>query len=169
MVSIKSIMKKHLPIKPHKQKPSYCGPACLKMLFQYHDVFETEKQIGKIAGTTFERGTSLAGMKQAAEHYGFDFFHKDKSSFADIQRLLAKGIAPIVDWFLETEGHYSVVVGLDEKYIYLQDPYIGKKRRINRKTFYGVWFDFPGDFIKDPNKIYLRRLMYLQKKKTPSA
>lgn len=169
MVPINPDMKKHLPIKPHKQKPSYCGPACLKMLFAHQGIHETQKTIGAIAGTTFERGTSLAGMRQAAEHFGFVLKHKDKSGFADIERLLAQGIAPIVDWFLETEGHYSVVVGLDEKYIYLQDPYIGKKRRIDRKTFYGVWFDFPGDFIKDPNQMYLRRLMYLQKKKTPSA
>lgn len=160
-------MKKHLPIKPHTQKPSYCGPACLKMLFAFHGLHETEKKIGEIAGTTFELGTPLAGMKQAAEHFGFTFRHKDLSNFSDIKRLLEKNIAPIVAWFLETEGHYSVVVGLDEKFIYLQDPYIGKKRRLDRVTFYRVWFDFTGDFIKDPKKIYLRRLIYLQKKKTP--
>ncbi|MCC7522640.1 C39 family peptidase [Candidatus Uhrbacteria bacterium] len=157
-------MKKHLPIMPHKQRPSYCGPACLKMLFAHHGIHASEKKIGSIAGTTFERGTSLAGMKQAAEHFGFIFKHKDLSSFADIKRLLEQGIAPIVDWFLESEGHYSVVVGLDEKNIYLQDPYIGKKRRIDRTTFYRVWFDFPGDYIKDPSTMYLRRMMYLKKK-----
>lgn len=156
-------MKKHLPIKPHKQKPSYCGPACLKMLFASHGIHETQKRIGAIAGTTFERGTPLAGMKQAAEYFGFTLKHKDMSGFADIKRLLSKGIAPIVAWFLESEGHYSVVVGLDQKYIYLQDPYIGKKRRLDRVTFYRVWFDFSGDYIKDPNSIYIRRLMYLQK------
>ncbi len=158
-------MKKHIPIKPHRQAPSYCGPACLKMIFSHHGLSKDEKHIGKIAGTTFEHGTSLAGMKKAAEYFGFVFAHKDKSTFADIKRLLDKDVAPIVDWFSVDEGHYSVVVGLDDKKIYLQDPETGGKRAIDRQTFYRVWFDFHGDYIKDPKKIYLRRLIFLQKKK----
>lgn len=158
-------MSKFLPVKAHQQKPSMCGPACLKMVFHYYDTHETEARIAKVAKATFARGTSIKGMAQAANHFGFVLTTKDNATFADIERLLKRGVPPIVDWFSEDEGHYSVVVGLDKKFIYLQDPDIGGLRKMDRQTFFRCWFDFSGDFLRKPEDLNLRRLLTVEPKK----
>ena len=158
-------MPKYLPVKAHRQKPSLCGPSCLKMIFRYYGTHATEAQVARVAKSTWFLGTSIEGMKKAANHYGFTLRTKDNASFSDIQKLLKKGIPPIADWWSETDGHYSVVVGLDAKNIYLQDPELGKIRTMDRRTFYRCWFDFPKDFIRHPGDIQLRRLLIVEPKK----
>ena len=142
-----------------------CGPACLKMIFHYYDTHETEANIAKVAKSTFARGTSIEGMKRAANHYGFELTAKDYATFVDIERLLKRGVPPIVDWFSENEGHYSVVVGLDKKNIYLQDPEMGALRKMDRVTFFRCWFDFSGDYLRKPEDLNLRRLLTIVPKK----
>ena len=39
-----------------------------------------------------------------------------------------------------SDGHLSVVVGIDKENIYLQDPEIGKLRTISRDDFMKVWW-----------------------------
>lgn len=56
------------------------------------------------------------------------------------------------------DGHYSVVAGLDEDYIYLQDPEIGDIRKFTRDDFMRVWFDFIGETIQ-PNELIIRQLI----------
>ncbi|MCX6765192.1 MAG: hypothetical protein NT148_01485, partial [Candidatus Nealsonbacteria bacterium] len=60
------------------------------------------------------------------------------------------------------DGHYSVVIGLDDKFIYLQDPEIGRMRKIKRYDFMRVWFDFKGDYIK-PNELIIRQIIVIFK------
>jgi ABC-type bacteriocin/lantibiotic exporter with double-glycine peptidase domain len=158
-------MPKHLPVEPFRQTPGFCGPACLKMVFQYYDVHTTEAAVAKAGNATRALGVGLAGMKKAAKHFGFTLKAKDHATFSDIQKMLKKGIPPIVDWFSETDGHYSVVVGLDAKNIYLQDPEWGKVHPVNRQDFYRCWFDFDGDFLKTPKELFLRRLMVVEPNK----
>jgi len=56
------------------------------------------------------------------------------------------------------EGHSSVVVGLDDEKIYLQDPEIGGLREISRYDFMKVWFDFSGEYIK-ADELIVRQLI----------
>jgi len=135
------------------------------MVFHYYDVHTTEAAVAKVAKATRSLGVGLAGMKKAANHFGFTLKSKDNASFSDVRKLLKKGIPPIVDWWSETDGHYSVVVGLDAKNIYLQDPEWGKVHPIDRQTFYRNWFDFDDDFLAKPSDLFLRRLMIVEPKK----
>jgi len=74
----------------------------------------------------------------------------------------------IVNWFTKgrldypesevADGHYSVVAGLEDKYIYLQDPEIGKIRKLKRDYFMRVWFDFKGNYIK-PKELIIRQII----------
>ena len=61
------------------------------------------------------------------------------------------------------DGHLSVVVGLDGEHIYLQDPEIGKLRKIARSDFMKVWFDFTGEYINLPDEMIVRQVIAIRK------
>jgi predicted double-glycine peptidase len=152
-----------LPVKSFRQTPSFCGPASLHMVFDYYGIKATEKELAKKALTTSKLGTTAKNMLGAARLYGFKTSLKDRASFQDIKTNLDKKIPVIVDWFSTDEGHYSVVVGLDKKNIYLQDPELGHLRTMDRTTFFRVWFDFDTEFIKTKNDLILRRMIVIYK------
>ncbi len=158
------VMVKLLEVKPFQQTAGYCGPACLKMVFDYFDVHVSEGAIAKVGGAKRSTGMGLEGMRNAAMHFNFSFSSQDDASFSDIQVLLKKGIPPIVDWFSVDDGHYCVVVGLDAKMIHLQDPEFGKIHSLDRQTFFRCWFDFPKDFIGKPCDVFTRRLIVVKPK-----
>ena len=163
-----------LPVKPFQETlfKSMCGPASLKMVFDYYGIEKSEKEIAKLAGTTEDLGTDDQGIKKAAESLGFKVEIKNESLLEDIQTYLNKKIPVIVNWFTRgridyddsqvPDGHYSVVVGLDKEFIYLQDPEIGKLRKIERSDFMKVWFDFTGEYIK-PNELIVRQVIAIQR------
>jgi predicted double-glycine peptidase len=144
-----------------------CGPASLKIILNYFGVKKEEQELADLMGKTC-LGTDDKGMKVAAESLGFQVVIKNESDFADIQEWLDRSVPVIVNWFTRgrsdysdsdvADGHYSVVVGLDENNIYMQDPEIGKMRTINRDDFMRVWFDFSGETIK-ANELILRQLI----------
>lgn len=161
-----------LPVKSFQEtlNQSMCGPASLKMVFDYYGYEKSEKDIAEMCGTTNELGTSAEGIQKAVEEMGLRSEIKDNSSFEDIQKWLDKKVPVIVNWFTRgridypeenvPDGHYSVVVGLDEKFIYLQDPEIGKLRKIEKDDFMKVWFDFKGKYI-EPNELIIRQLIVI--------
>ncbi|MEK9195428.1 MAG: papain-like cysteine protease family protein, partial [Patescibacteria group bacterium] len=95
------------------------------------------------------------------------------STLDDIRRWLDKKVPVIVNWFTRgrmdyddsevPDGHLSVVVGLDDEYIYLQDPEIGVLRKISRDDFMKVWFDFKGEYIEDWDDMIIRQLIAVYK------
>ena len=163
-----------LEVKPFQETLycSYCGPAALKILFSYYGIDKTEKELAKMAGWNKVLGIDDNGMKRAAEKLGFKVKIKNNSSYKDIQKWLGKGVPVIVNWFTRgrndypesetADGHYSIAMGLDDKFIYLQDPEIGKMRKIKRYDFMRVWFDFKGDYIK-PDELIIRQIIVIHK------
>lgn len=166
---------KLLPVKPFQETlgGGYCGPASLKMVLEYFGESYTEKEIAKRCHRDPDLGTSDSDLAKAAQAYGFEAIIKNNASFVDIERWLKKGVPVIVNWFTRgrsdygdsdvPDGHYSVVVGLNGKNIYLQDPEIGKIRKINRDDFLGVWFDFTGRYIK-AGELIIRQIIAIYKK-----
>lgn len=61
------------------------------------------------------------------------------------------------------DGHNSVVVGLNKEYIYLQDPEVGRVRKINRDDFFRVWFDFSSDHIEKWEDMIIRQVIVIYK------
>lgn len=167
-------MKKMLDVKPFQEtlKADMCGPASLKILLSYYGVDKEEKELAKLCGTKKGLGTDDQGIKKAAESLGFKVKIKNNSNFKEIEKWLERKVPVIVSWFTRgradytdadvPDGHYSVVCGLDEKNIYLQDPEIGKIRRIPKEDFLKVWFDFPGQYIK-PEELILRQIIVVYK------
>jgi ABC-type bacteriocin/lantibiotic exporter with double-glycine peptidase domain len=148
-----------------------CGPASLKMIFDYYGVQKSEEEIARMCGTT-KSGTGFKAIKRAAEELGFTVERKNESSFEDIQQWLDKKVPVMVDWFTRgrsdyddsavADGHLSVVVDLDNNFIYLQDPEIGKLRKIERDDFMKVWFDFSGEYIQ-ADELIIRQIIAIYK------
>jgi len=167
-------MKKMLKIKPFQEtlNASMCGPASLKIVLKYYGVDVKEKELAKIAERNKDLGISDKGIEKTAKSYGFKVKIKNNSNFKDIEKWLEKKVPVIVNWFTRgrcdytdsdiADGHYSVVTGLDDKFIYLQDPEIGKIRRLERDDFMRVWFDFRGEYIKS-EELVVRQIIVIYK------
>jgi len=164
-----------LPVKPFQETlhGGFCGPACLKMVLDYYGVNKTEEELAILCNTATDLGTDEKSLKKAAEGLGFKVEIKNLSSFEDIKNWLDKKVPVIVDWFtrgrfdyddsIVADGHYSVVVGLDGEFIYLQDPEIGDLRKIKKEDFERVWFDFTGEYINSWDEMIIRQLIAIWK------
>lgn len=168
-------MNKHLNVAPFQEtlNSGYCGPASLKIVLSYYGIYLSEEELAKRTNTNRDIGTTAEDIKRAAEELGFKAEIKNNSTLADIENWLIKDIPVIVDWFtvgrddypedtISADGHYSIVCGIDDTHLYLQDPEIGKVRKITRDTFERVWFDFTGIFIK-PDELIVRQLVAIYK------
>lgn len=59
---------------------------------------------------------------------------------------------------IHIENNESVVCGIDDKKIYLQDSEIGDMRKLDREDFKTVWFDFRGKYIKS-SELIIRQII----------
>jgi len=131
------------------------------MVLEFYGIKKSEKELAKLSGATVAHGVEAPDMLKIAKKFGFKGFIKDYAAFADIKKYLKQNIPVIVGWFSKDDGHYSVVVGMDKKFIYLQDPEYIKVRKMDLKTFERVWFDFMGDFLKSPKDMIIRRMLVI--------
>ena len=149
---------KHIRLK----QAGLCGPSALKMIMDHYDVIVSEDELCQIAGASIKKGTTYNGLAKAAKHFGFLVFLKEKSSLNDLRYFIRKGIPVIVDWFLEDDGHYSVVVDITARNVTLMDPSLKEgDRKLSTRKFLRIWFDFEGDFIKDPSDLILRLILVI--------
>lgn len=167
-------MNYHLDVKPFQETlhADMCGPASLKIVLDYHGVNKTENELADLTGLVPGLGVDDVNIAKAAESLGFKVEIINESSFEEIEKWLKKGVPVIVDWFTRgrqdyddsdiANGHYSVVIGLDERSIYLQDPEIGGERKITREDFMKVWFDFKGQHLK-PEELIIRQFIAIYK------
>lgn len=168
-------MKKILPIQPFQEtlNAGMCGPASLKIVLAYYGIEKSEKELHSLCETNSELGTNEQGLKRVAELLGMRVKIINESSFEEIEKWLNRNIPVIVNWFTRgradytdsdvADGHYSVVMGLDDENIYLQDPEIGSMRILDREDFLTVWFDFIGKTIKS-NELRIRQIIVIYKK-----
>ncbi len=154
-----------IKLKPFRETPGLCGPASLKMVLDYYGVSASEQELAKLTGSSKEKGTSIEGLIKAVKHFGFNVFVKENSTLNDLKYFIKRNIPVIVDWFAEDDGHYSVVVDINKKNVVLMDPALRKilvyirRRKFSPETFQRVWFDFPGDYIKNPRDLVLRLML----------
>ena len=144
---------------------SLCGTASLRMVFAYYGHHYTEEEISKLCNHTYEFGCTNEDMKRAAISLGFDCYIKDKAELSDIKEQIKLGNPVIVDWFCGDlpDGHASVVVGIDGKFIYILDPLVEDVREIELEDFYRIWFDFLETPIT-PLNLTVRQLIVINRK-----
>ena len=167
-------MEKILKIKPFQEtlNAGMCGPASIKIVLDYYGLEKSEKELARLCQHDKNLGIDDEKIKKVAEGLGFNVKIKSNSNFKDIEKWLDKKVPVIVNWFTKgrqdysesevADGHYSVVTGLDDKYIYLQDPEIGKIRKLKRNDFMRVWFDFKGEYLK-PEELIIRQIIAIYK------
>ena len=166
--------KKILKLKPFQEtlNKGMCGPASIKIVLDYYGIDKTEKELAEMAEWNKDLGIDDKGIEKTAKHFGFKVKIKNNSSFENIEKWLDKKVPVIITWFTRgrcdytdsdiADGHYSVVAGLDDKFIYLQDPEIGKIRKLKRDNFMKVWFDFTGKYV-EPDELIIRQIIALYK------
>lgn len=133
-----------LKVKPFKQKMGFCGPASLKMVLEYFGENKSETQLGKMTNCKPSTGSTAESLLNAAKKLGLKGFIKDNSTIKDLKRLvLKKKIPVIVAWFSWNERHYSVIVDVRPKNVFMQDPELGHARAVKIEEFKQLWFDFP--------------------------
>lgn len=164
-----------LNVKPFQEtlNGSFCGPASLKIVTDYYGFNQTEAELAFLSGKDDILGTNGQSLKKVAEGLGLKVEIKDKAEFGDIETWLEKGVPLILDWFTKgrrddpedgvADGHYSVAIGLDDDFIYLQDPEVGRVRKINREDFYRVWFDFSSNNIEKWEDLIVRQIIAIYK------
>lgn len=181
--------KELLKIKIFQQSDdSLCGPAVIKMVLEYYNKKVEESEITKLCKHTYELGTDDVHMKKAVEKLGFNVVIKNNCTISDLKYWISKKNPVIVDWFSgvleETSknekfiynkklpidigtpnGHSSIVVGVDDEYVYLVDPYIAKIRKMTIVDFMRVWFDFRTPYIKDYKDMIIRQIFVILPKK----
>jgi predicted double-glycine peptidase len=135
------------------------------MVLEYYGINKSEKELVRLTKCTKSDGTTARDIILAAKKLGMNGSIKDYSTLEDIEAELKKRIPVIVDWFSHDEGHYSVIIGLDKGNIYMQDPELGHLRKMKRKAFMTVWFDFDVEYIKSRKDIIIRRMIIIQPRK----
>ncbi|KKS93669.1 MAG: hypothetical protein UV68_C0018G0002 [Candidatus Collierbacteria bacterium GW2011_GWC2_43_12] len=131
-----------LPVKPFQETlhGGFCGPAVIKMVLDFYGIEKSEAGVAILSNKDDDLGIGDEDIKRTLEGEGLKVEIKNFASFEDIQVALDKKAPVIVNWMTRgradydeddlADGHYSIAVGLDDKYIYLQDPEVGRVRKI---------------------------------------
>lgn len=156
-----------LETKRFRQQKARCGPASLKIVANYFGVDVSESRIARLCRVSKVSGTTANNLVAAALKMGLAARVVDGATFSDIARWLRKGVPVIVDWMSighrgasrAATGHYSVVSGLTADEITLEDPAIGRKRRLARPLFLSLWYDFRYLSPRKSEDLVLRRMV----------
>ena len=125
-----------LPVPLVRQAHPYsCGAAALLgVLFYWQAEDSGEAALYKDLATTEEDGTAPEGLVRGARSHGLTAGLRRGLTVEDLRRALARGETAIVDiqaWREDEkiawkdrweDGHYVVLVAMDERYAYFMDP-----------------------------------------------
>lgn len=164
-------MSKHnwLKVTPFRQTAGLCGPASLKIALSYFGRDHTEEELSALTGATPAHGTEHEDLIKVVEQLGGTAIVKEDATLADIEDLVINRRLPvIIGWFDVDEDHYSVVVGITPKYLITQDPEVGGVRRLAKKQFPAIWFDFVGPDNKEVSRHWLLAIDYPAASPLPS-
>lgn len=149
-----------------KQKEGFCGPASLKIVFDYYGIEKSQEEWAKCSGATKKDGVQNDGLIKAIQSVGFSCKVLKESSSENIRKLLAKNQIIIAIWWSGNGGHYSPVVDINDKAIFLADPEIGKVRKMSLIDFDHFWFDFAKDNNRAPEDLELRTILWITLRKS---
>jgi predicted double-glycine peptidase len=134
-----------------------CGPAALLSVLGYYGIDKfTESELMKAAGADPKFGTNIENLADVARQNGIKAEVKTGLTLQDLNDSLLHDQPIIVDfqaWPDETlpppfypdvwdEGHFAVVIGLDERNVYFMDPVmLGRRGYIPVEDFLSRWHE----------------------------
>ena len=149
-----------------------CGAAALQSVLAFYGESLSEEEAIALLGTSEEFGTTPESIVRVATELGLRAEIAEHLTVDDLRSVLGEGVPVIVAiqaWVEERpagfswagcweEGHYEVVIGLDERYVYLEDPSLfGTRGRIPVNEFVERWHDYSREASLDPgDRLWVR-------------
>jgi len=144
-------MAHYLDVPYFKQDTDYsCGPASLEMILGYFGIRRSERDLMHELHSNSEVGSRHQRIINALTGYGLHVYVNNESSIEEVAFYLEQELPVLVHYIEPTtdEGHYSVVVGMPEADIVLNDPYNGERFRMTQNAFEKRWKDEDGEFVR---------------------
>jgi len=142
-----------------RQSANYsCGATALQAVLSYWGIDIEEGELMRLLNTNPDYGTDENDIVRVARQMGFVAEIRDNLTLEDLEKSIREKVPVIVDcqswrgsaysnqswaddWY---DGHYMVVIGIDESNVYLEDPYtLGSRGFIPRQEFLDRWHN-PG-------------------------
>ncbi|WP_230742324.1 cysteine peptidase family C39 domain-containing protein [Methanooceanicella nereidis] len=141
-----------LPLPQVCQSTSHsCGASSLQSVLNYWGISKREDELMKLCNTSTD-GTFPYDIVEVAQKLGLNAELRQNLTVKDLEMSVSKGIPVIVlvqaykddkglswadDW---DDGHYMVIIGVDQRNVYLEDPeLLGSRGFIPRDEFEGRW------------------------------
>lgn len=131
-----------------------CGASSFQAVMNYYGKNSVESDLRTMLNTTPAHGTYPWDMVRVARQQGFDAEWKENLTLNDLESALRQGTPVIIDGqrFPDKNstwentwawGHFMVVIGLDDHYVYLEDPFLlGSRLMMTREDFIASWHDY---------------------------
>lgn len=151
-----------------RQSTEYsCGASALQAVLSYWGKDLDERELITLLRTSPESGTYVGDIVRVARMLGFTAEVQEQVTLSGLHAALKQGEPVIVcgqawrsredsdrsvqeDW---EDGHYVVVLGMDEKYVYYQDPFIRRgKVFVTHQKFEESWHNVRGKTTTDTKK-----------------
>jgi len=151
-----------------RQSTEYsCGAAALQAILSHWGKDLDEKELMTLLHTSPETGTYVGDIVRVARILGLKAELHENVTLPELHAALERGESVIVctqawrsredsdrsvqeDW---EDGHYVVVLGMDKKYVYYQDPFIKRgKGFVTHKKFDESWHNVRGKTTSDMKK-----------------
>ncbi len=144
---------------PNVEQPNNytSGPTSLQAVLAYYGTNVNLDKLINSTNTTLENGTLPDNIAQAARQNGFNAQIQQNMTLQDLQQNINNGTPVIIDcqawrsnttnlnvnWTNDTmDGHYMVVIGIDNQNVYFEDPAIlGSRGYISDQEFLDRWHD----------------------------
>jgi len=151
-----------------RQSTEYsCGASALQAVLSYWGKDVEEQELMQRLHTSPETGTYVGDIVRVAREFGFNAEVKENLTLPDLHAALTKDMPVIVcgqawrsrehsdksaqeDW---EDDHYIVVLGMDNKYVYYQDPFAKRGNAfVSHRLFEESWHNVRGITASDKKK-----------------
>jgi ABC-type bacteriocin/lantibiotic exporter with double-glycine peptidase domain len=137
-------------LKPVEQIGNYdCGVAAAAMVLKHFDIPTDYEHLMQTCKTTKEHGTKPADLAEAIHNADSDIIatiHTRISWSELIKMNKNEDVLVILDFWDVDDGHYVVMVDVNDSYIVVADPSTGKYRLMDRQMFETNWFDYEDNY-----------------------
>ena len=151
-----------------RQSTEYsCGASALQAVLSYWGKDVEEQELMQRLHTSPETGTYVGDIVRVAREFGFTAEVKENLTLPELHAALTKDMPVIVcgqawrsrensdksaqeDW---EDDHYFVVLGMDNKYVYYQDPFAKRASAfVSHRLFEESWHNVRGITSSDKKK-----------------